>query len=360
MNGKHCSSILFSLQFLIIFVVGKDQSLDKYQPVDEDKAADYLSQFGYVSPGQLNAADTRTGMAGDVVDLFREAVKKFQSFANLPVTGVLDVKTRKKMAEPRCGMQDNVEMLSTGKGPTFKWQKKDLTYAIHNFSPDLPADQIRTAIQTAFAQWAAVSPLTFREVNPLVEQANINIRFASGYHDDPWPFDQQGGVLAHATMPSDGKLHFDEAENWVYMDPEKIATLKYTDLLPVAIHEGGHALGLSHSKADSAIMAPFYQETVDSQGRYKFPALTSDDIRAIQDIYGAKSGGRTGGGQQIPQKHVQQQEGAGRGEEGARGTSAGGNEGGKKGGNDILGTVWKHGKTALKNIFADWLRRGQR
>jgi hypothetical protein len=97
----------------------------------------------------------------------------------------------------------------------------------------------RNAIQTAFNTWAEVSPLTFREVGP-GQQADINIKFAAGYHDDPWPFDgkgllistkaliipfwSSGGVLAHATMPQDGKLHFDEAENWVVMDAAKIAT----------------------------------------------------------------------------------------------------------------------------------------
>lgn len=57
-------------------------------------------------------------------------------------------------------------------------------------------------------------------------------------------------------------------------------------MLQVAIHEVGHVLGLEHSSDSDSIMAPFYQETVNNDGKYIMPKLSVSDVKNIQYLYG--------------------------------------------------------------------------
>jgi predicted Zn-dependent protease len=99
-------------------------------------------------------------------------------------------------------------------------------------------------------------------------------------------------------MPTNGQLHFDDDENWVFMDINKLkqfesqslamlhSRYEYVDLLAVAVHEIGHVLGLSHSVQETSIMTPQYHRTVDDKGNYKAPSLDRLDTREIQEMYG--------------------------------------------------------------------------
>ena len=114
------------------------------------------------------------------------------------------------------------------------------------------------AITQAFGLWAAVTPLSFSEV-PMGTIPDIVIRFVGGDHGDGNPFDGPSGVLAHAYYPPPGggtlagDTHFDEAETWSVNLPAS-----GIDLVTVAGHEFGHALGLAHSQVNGALMYAYY------------------------------------------------------------------------------------------------------
>jgi len=249
------------------------------------KVQRYLAQFGYLPSEQaaVFAAPGRRTVAGPPPDSGRfdeqtvQALKTFQQTHHLPVTGELDAATLALMQQPRCGFPDTADFTLQGN----KWNTNALRYGFQNFSGDLTQAQIRTAITQAFGLWSAVTPLSFTEV-PVASNPEHIIRFVTGDHGDGSNFDGPGSVLAHAFYPPPnggaiaGDLHFDDAETWsVNTPPSGI------DLVTVAAHELGHALGLAHSTVTGALMYPFYG------GAHR--QLEADDIAGIQAIYGARS-----------------------------------------------------------------------
>jgi hypothetical protein len=93
------------------------------------------------------------------------------------------------------------------------WLKRHLTYSVHYYSRNsflLPA-AVDEEIALAFAAWARVTDLVFRQVS---EKADINISFVRGEHGDGIPFDGPGMILGHASIPPDGMVHFDDDEPW--------------------------------------------------------------------------------------------------------------------------------------------------
>lgn len=242
----------------------------------------FLEHFGYLrSPTQDYSLDA-THLPAATPDTFDDAtltaLHHYQRFQGLPLSDQLDEATIGQMSLPRCGVPDTPVRVEEFVVQGNKWSKTDLTYGFQEFTADLSPAQIRGAIASAFRLWSQVTPLTFREVS-LTNNPDIIIRFTTGDHNDDFPFDGVGNVLAHAFFPPPnggslaGDTHFDDAETWSVNLPAS-----GRDLVTVAAHEFGHALGLSHSQVQGALMAPTYR------GPQRF--LSQDDINGIQSLYG--------------------------------------------------------------------------
>ncbi|KAL1225861.1 Metalloendoproteinase 3-MMP [Cardamine amara subsp. amara] len=270
------------------------------------KLKQYFQHFGYIS-------ETLSGnFTDDFDDDLKNAVEMYQRNFGLNVTGELDELTLKHVVLPRCGNPDVVNGTSTmhrhsgrrtyevsfaGRGPRFhavkhyaffdkepRWpsDRRDLTYA---FDPrNALTEEVKSLFKRAFVRWAEVIPLTFTRVETF-SNANIKIGFFSRDHGDGFTFDGVSGILAHAWAPQDGRVHFDNDENWVASNGGDgfLSENLVFDLESVAVHEIGHVLGLDHSLIESAIMYPKLK-----QGTRKV-VLTRDDVEGVQSLYGANT-----------------------------------------------------------------------
>ncbi|XP_031323759.1 matrix metalloproteinase-28 isoform X2 [Camelus dromedarius] len=245
----------------------------------------FLEKYGYLDD-QVPKGPTSTR--------FRNAIREFQWVSQLPISGVLDSATLRQMTQPRCGVADTdsqvawtqrVSALFAGRrakmrrkkrfaGQGNKWYKQHLSYRLVNWPQHLPEPAVRGAVRAAFQLWSNVSALEFWEA-PATGPADIRLTFFQGDHNDGLSnaFDGPGGALAHAFLPRRGEAHFDRDERW------SLSRRRGRNLFVVLAHEIGHTLGLTHSAAPRALMAPYYKKL----GRDAL--LSWDDVLAVQGLY---------------------------------------------------------------------------
>ncbi|KAM5330205.1 matrix metalloproteinase-25 isoform 2-T3 [Glossophaga mutica] len=196
------------------------------------------------------------------------------------------------MHKPRCSLPDVLGVAGLVRRrrryalSSSVWKKRTLTWRIQSFpqSSALSQQTVRSLMHHALTAWGIESDLKFQEMDSQSPtEPDILIDFARAYHQDSYPFDGQGGTLAHAFFPGEhsisGDTHFDDEEIWTFGSKDG----EGTDLFAVAVHEFGHALGLGHSSAPDSIMRPFYQGPVGHPTKYR---LSQDDREGLQQLYG--------------------------------------------------------------------------
>lgn len=232
----------------------------------------YFATYGYLEPG--NGKDPVVKAATT------EAIKRYQNFYKLRVTGALDPATLKKMAEPRCAMPDSVIEAAT----RCPWGGPQMKYYFEKFSRALPEEDCRAAFVAAFNTWQQHVPIAFVEVKKR-EDADVVIAWIQQMDGD---YVMAQNCSAHSdwppgcchVCPSDRKMpiHFNE-RHCTFVIGQRA---EQYDLETVAVHEIGHVLGMKHSDDNRAVMYSNVYPGILKR------VLSSDDLAGIKQLYPPK------------------------------------------------------------------------